>query len=117
MQSALEQQRRIMAQQQAIREKKMNFEQSRQQGIENARMEDATMKEIMKPYARTRWGGIKILTVVTFIILMFSYNTLFAENKRLYWLFTAVLLGMLIYWYYDMIKNDGGLAVGYLSGR
>ena len=91
------------------------LDQARIKGVTQAKAEEASVREIMKVRSRSTWAGLKILAVVSLVILMFAYNQVFAQNKQLFWVLTTVLVLMLIYKFVEVIREDGGLAVGHLS--
>lgn len=84
--------------------------------VESARSEDVSRQEIWKSRTIATWGGIRILAVVTLVVLMFLYSQVFAKDKRIFWIITTILVCMLIYKFVEMVREDGGLAFGYMSG-
>ena len=60
------------------------------------------------------WGGLQVLVVISSVILMFLYNSVFKNDKRLFWAFTVVLVILIIYKFVDLMKTDGAHLVGNL---
>lgn len=108
MNSYFQQQQDFMRQQQAN-------DQSRLAGITAARAKEASTKQLMQVRTRATWAGMQVLAVVSFVILMFLYNSVFAKDKRIFWVITVILIVMLIWKFVQIVKEDGGLAVGHLS--
>lgn len=107
-------QKSVQAQQQQ-QQRAQALQLAKVQGIADAKSKDAAMREIMKVRTRSTWAGLKVLAVVCFVILMFLHNTVFAKNTRMFWLLTTVMMGMLIYKWVEIVREDGGLAIGHLS--
>lgn len=91
------------------------LDQARLDGIKKARAREASTKEFAKMQTRTTWAGLQVLAVVSFVILLFLYNSVFAKDKRIFWVITVVLVAMLIYKFVQVVKEDGGLAIGYMN--
>ena len=105
-----------MQERQQARQRMQGLDQARLQGITNARAQDASMKEITKVQKPAVWGGLQVLVVVSSVILMFLYNSVFKDDKRLFWVFTVILVVLLIYKFADLVGGIGGHAAGALLG-
>ena len=114
MQAALQQQQAWVNEQAAIQQAAQAREQAKIRGIEQGRAEDATTRQIMKIRTHSMWAGLQVLTVVSFTILLFLYNSVFANDKRIFWVLTSVMVAMLIYKFTQVVREDGGLALGHL---
>lgn len=111
----LKQQQAWQNEQRQNRMRLQSLEQAKAKGLTDARAQEASMREIMKVRTRSSWAGLQVLGVVSVVILMFAYNSIFAKNKRLFWMLTAVMVIMLVYKFVDVVREDGGLAIGHLS--
>ena len=103
-----------MQDQQNARQQMQSLDQARLHGITDARAQNASIREITKVQKPVVWGGLQVLVVVSSVILMFLYNSVFKDDKRLFWAFTVVLVVMLIYKFVDLVKTDGAHQVGNL---
>ena len=115
IQDYLAQQKQFQDDQRAQQLRAQAFEQARQKGVAEARAQAASVNEIMKTKTRSTVAGLQILAVVSAVILLFTYNTIFAHQKRLFWMFTLIMVVMLVYKFVEVVKQDGGLAIGHLS--
>lgn len=115
MNAYLQQQQAYTQQQQANQQRLQELDQSRLAGITAAKAREASTKQLMQVRTRATWAGMQVLAVVSFVILMFLYNSVFAKDKRIFWVITVILMVMLIWKYVQIVKDDGGLAVGHLS--
>ena len=88
---------------------------ARIKGITAARANEMTTSQLLKVQSRTTWSGLQVLAVVTFVILLFLYNSVFANDKRMFWVITTLLVCMLIWKFVTIVKQDGGFAIGHLS--
>ena len=115
MQSYLSQQQSFFKQQEENQQRLQALDQSRLDGITAAKAREASTKQLMQVRTRATWAGLKVLAVVSFVILMFLYNSVFANDKRMFWVITVLLMGMLIWKFVEVVRNDGALAIGHLS--
>lgn len=97
----------MMQQRQQQRLQRQAQDQERLQGIADGRAQMASVREITKIQKPANWGGLQVLVVVSSVILMFLYNSVFKDDKRLFWVFTVVLVVLLIYKFVDLVRNDG----------
>lgn len=92
-----------------------NLEQAKVKGITAAKAEEASTRELMKIRSRATWAGLKIMLVVSLVILFFLYTNVFAQDKRMFWVLTVILIAMLIWKFVEVVREDGALAIGHLG--
>ena len=104
----------MLQQRQQQRQRMQAQDQARLEGITDARAQAASVREIAKVQKPAVWGGLQVLVVVSSVILMFLYNSVFKDDKRLFWVFTVILVVLLIYKFVELVRSDGAHAAGAL---
>lgn len=113
LQNSLDQQRVWAQQQQQQMARLSSLESWKADGVTEAQAQDATTRELIKVKTRTHKMGLKVLAVTSILILLFLYNQVFQNNKRLFWILASFLAVGLLFKFGAMIKEDGGLSFGY----
>jgi hypothetical protein len=90
-----------------------NADMNRQQGVMAARAHDRAIRELAKTKTVATWEGAKVMAVVTLLVLMFSYNQIFHDDHRLFWTLTGILAIALLVKFAHIVKQDGGVALGF----
>ena len=89
---------------------------ARLKGIAQAKADEASVRELSSIQSSSMWVGLRIVLIISTVILMFLYNTVFKKEKRVFWFLTLVLVMEIIFKFVQIVKEDGGLAVGHLAG-
>ena len=85
---------------------------ARMDGVMQARQRHQSLKNLSQIKTHASRQGMLILGVITLLVFMFMYSQVFANNKRVFWILTAVLGVAVLFKFAHMVREDGGLTLG-----
>lgn len=88
---------------------------ARMQGVIEGRQTDQLTAEMAKTTSYATKQGLIVMVMVGGLILMFLYNQVFQNDKKVFWIMAALLSMALLFRFAQIVKEDGGLAFGYYS--